>query len=66
MIKTSLALLHEENEKVEDAKVLMQEGLEMCYRLEETIKTLGKSRSTDVISFLNRHEEDFPNTKFPR
>ena len=66
LIKTSLALLQEENEKIEDAKVLMQEGLEMCYRLEETIKSLGKSPSNDVISFLNRHEEDFPNTKFPR
>ena len=66
MIKTSLALLHEENEKVEDAKVLMQEGLEMCYRLGETIRTLGKSPSNDVISFLNRHKEDFPKTKFPR
>ena len=66
LIKTSLALLQEENEKIEDAKVLMQEGLEMCYRLEETIKSLGKSPSNDVISFLNRHEEDFPKTKFPR
>ena len=66
LIKTSLALLQEENEKIEDAKVLMQEGLEMCYTLEETIKSLGKSRSNDVISFLNRHEEDFPKTKFPR
>ena len=66
LIKTSLALLQEENEKIEDAKVLMQEGLEMCYRLEETIKSLGKSPRNDVISFLNRHEEDFPKTKFPR
>ena len=66
MVKTSLALLHEENEKIEDAKVLMKEGLEMCYRLGETIWTLGKSPSNDIISFLNRHGEDFPKSKFPR
>ena len=66
LIKTSLALLQEQNDKIEDAKVLMQEGLEMCYRLEETIKSLGKSHSNDVISFLNRHKQDFPKTKFPR
>ena len=66
LIKTSLALLQEENEKIEDAKVLMLEGLEICYRLEETIKSLGKSHRNDIISFLNRHGEDFPKTKFPR
>ena len=66
LIKTSLALLQEQNDKIEDAKVLMQEGLEMCYRLKETIKSLGKSHSNDVISFLNRHKQDVPKTKFPR
>ena len=66
LIKTHLALLHEENGKEEEAIVSMREALEMCNRLKKPINRLGNKHSNDVISFLNRHEEYFPQSKFPR
>ena len=66
LIKTHLALLHEENRKEEEAIVSMREALEMCNRLKKPINRLGNKHSNDVISFLNRHEEYFPQSKFPR
>ena len=66
MTKTHLALLHEKNGKKEEAIVSMREALEMCTRLKKPIKDLGAKHSNDVISFLNRHEEYFPQSKFPR
>ena len=66
LIKTHLALLHEENGKEEEAIVSMREALEMCNRLKKPINKLGNKHSNDVISFLNRHEEYFPQSKFPR
>ena len=66
LIKTHLALLHEKNGKEEEAILSMQEALEMCNRLKKPIQRLGNKHSNDVISFLNRHEEYFPQSKFPR
>ena len=66
LIKTHLALLHEENGKEEEAIVSMREALEMCNRLKKPVNRLGNKHSNDVISFLNRHEEYFPQSKFPR
>ena len=66
LIKTHLALLHEENGKEEEAIVSVREALEMCNRLKKQINRLGNKHSNDVISFLNRHEEYFPQSKFPR
>ena len=66
LIKTHLALLHEENGKEEEAIVSMREALEMCNRLKKPINRLGNKHSNDVISFLNHHEEYFPQSKFPR
>ena len=66
LIKTHLALLHEKNGKEEEAIISMREALEMCNRLKKPINKLGKKHSNDVISFLNRHEECFPQSKFPR
>ena len=65
MIKTHLALLHENNGKEEDAIESMQEALEMCNRLKKPIKHLGIKHSNDVISFVKRHKKDFPKSKFP-
>ena len=65
MIKTHLALLHENNGKEEDAIASMQEALEMCNRLKKPIKHLGIKHSNDVISFVKRHKKDFPKSKFP-
>ena len=66
LIKTHLALLHEKNGKEEEVILSMQEALEMCNRLKKSIHRLGNKHSNDVISFLNRHEEYFPQSKFPR
>ena len=66
MIKTHLALLHEKNGKEEDAIASMQEALEMCNRLKKPIKYLGNKHRNDVTSFLKRHKEYFPQSKFPR
>ena len=66
MIKTHLALLHEKNGKEEDAIASMQEALEMCNRLKKPIKHLGNKHRNDVTSFLKRHKEYFPQSKFPR
>ena len=66
LIKTHLALLHEKNRKEEEAILSMQEALEMCNRLKKPIQRLGNKHSNDVISFLNRHEEYFSQSKFPR
>ena len=66
MIKTHLALLHEKNGKEEDAIASMQEALEMCNRLKKRVKGLGNKHRNDVTSFLKRHKEYFPQSKFPR
>ena len=66
LIKTHLALLHEKNGNEEEAILSMQEALEMCNRLKKPIHRLGNKHSNDVISFLNRHQEYFPQSKFPR
>ena len=66
MIKTHLALLHEKNGKEEDAIASMQEALEMCNRLNKPVKYLGNKHRNDVTSFLKRHKEYFPQSKFPR
>ena len=64
MIKSTLSLLYEKIGNVADAICLMEEALTMCGRLEIPIKKLGNRR--DALKFLNRHEKDFPKTKFPR
>ena len=65
-IKTHLALLYEKKGKKEDAIASMQEALEMCNRLKKPIKYLGNKHRNDVTSFLKRHKEYFPQSKFPR
>ena len=65
-IKAHIALLYEKNGKKEDAIASMQEALEMCNRLNKRVKGLGHMHMKDVDSFLKRHEEYFPQSKFPR
>ena len=66
MIKTELALCYERKEElIEDAKMLMKEGIKMRYRLQgQKVYKLGNKRH--VWEFLDRHKEDFPTTEFPR
>jgi len=63
-IQIQLALLHEEIGEVEDAIRLMKEGLKMLYRREMRVKQL--INSCDVLEFLDRHSEEFPEDVFPR
>ena len=65
-IKAHIALLYEKNGKKEDAIASMQEALEMCNRLNKRVKGLGNMHMKDVDSFLKRHKEYFPQSKFPR
>ena len=65
-IKTHLALQYEKNGRKEDAIASMQEALEMCNRLNKPVKYLGNKHRNDVTSFLKRHKEYFPQSKFPR
>ena len=65
-IKTHLALLYEKDGKEEDAIASMQEALKMCNRLNKPVKYLGNKHRNDVTSFLKRHKEYFPQSKFPR
>ena len=65
-IKAHIALLYEKKGKKEDAIASMQEALEMCNRLKKPIKYLGNKHRNDVTSFLKRHTEYFPQSKFPR
>ena len=65
-IKAHIALLYEKNGKKEDAIASMQEALEMCNRLNKRVKGLGNKHMKDVDSFLKRHKEYFPQSKFPR
>ena len=65
-IKAHIALLYEKNGKKEDAIASMQEALEMCNRLNKRVKGLGNMHMKDVDSFLKRHKEYFPQSKFSR
>ena len=65
-IKAHIALLYEKKGKKEDAIASMQEALEMCNRLNKRVKGLGNMHMKDVDSFLKRHKEYFPQSKFPR
>jgi len=41
MVKTEQALLYEEEGKEDQMEVAMKEGLQMCYKLRQTVEQLG-------------------------
>ena len=64
MVKTEQALLYEEEGKKDQMKAAMEEGLQMCYRLEQTVESLGNKIL--IRKTLNRYPELFPKDKYPR
>ena len=64
MVKTEQALLYEEEGKKDQMKVAMEEGLQMLYRLEQTVESLGNKHL--IRKTLNRYPGLFPKDKYPR
>ena len=65
MVKTELVLLYEEEEGKEDQmKEAMKEGLQMCYKLDQTVERLSNKR--EIREFLDRDPKTFPVEKYPR
>ena len=64
-VKTNLALLYEKVNEKEDAKRLMKEALKMFYGMGNQIKELPFN-IREILDFLNRYEDDFPESEFPR
>lgn len=64
MVKTEQALLYEEERKTEQMEEAMKKGLQMLYRLEQTVEKLGNKHR--IRETLNRHPELFPNDEYPR
>ena len=61
MVKTEQALLYEEEGKKDQMKEAMKEGLQMCYRLGQTVETLGSKHL--IRKTLNRFPELFAEEK---
>ena len=64
MVKTEQALLYEEEGKKDQMEEAMKEGLQMCYRLGQTIEQLGNKHL--IRKTLNRYPELFPKEQYPR
>jgi len=64
MVKTEQALLYDEEGKTEEMEEAMKKGLQMCYRLGQTVQKLGNKHL--IRETLNRHPELFPNDEYPR
>ncbi|XP_022807807.1 uncharacterized protein LOC111344812 [Stylophora pistillata] len=63
-VKTELAILFHKERKEDQMIEAMKNGLEMCYRLENTVEELGNKR--EIRKVLNGHPEKFPKDKYPR
>ncbi|XP_020630596.1 uncharacterized protein LOC110067590 [Orbicella faveolata] len=61
MVKTEQALLHEEEGKEDQMEVAMKEGLQMCYKLRQTVEQLGNKHL--IRKTLNRYPKLFPKEK---
>ncbi|KAJ7326579.1 hypothetical protein OS493_027533 [Desmophyllum pertusum] len=57
MIETQLALLYLNVGRVEEAKLFMKKGLEMCHRLGQSIDQLRLANRADIKRFLNLYPE---------
>ena len=64
MVKTEQALLYDEEGKNDQMEVAMKAGLEMCYRLGQTLERLGNKHL--IREFLDRYPKTFPGEKYPR
>ena len=64
MVKTEQALLYDEEGKTEQMEEAMKKGLQMLYRLAQTVEKLGSKHK--IRETLNRHPELFPKEEYPR
>ena len=64
LIKTQLALLHEEMRNQDEAKRLMLEGLRMGKRLNLPIDKMGNKFK--IREFIDRYPAAFTEEEFPR
>ena len=62
-ITAALAKLHDKMGNVDQAKAAMLEGLLMGKRLNHPINEMGEK--LEIIDFINRYPEMFPETEFP-
>lgn len=63
-VKTEQALLYEEEGKKGQMEVTMKKGLEMCYRLGQTVEKLTSRHL--IRKTLNRYPQLFPVKQHPR
>ncbi|XP_020630672.1 uncharacterized protein LOC110067658 [Orbicella faveolata] len=64
IVKIDQALLYEEEGKIDQMAIAMKEGLQMCYRLGQTVQQLGNKHL--IRKTLNRYPEFFPKEQYPR
>ena len=64
MVKTEQALLYEEEGRKDQMEVAMKKGLQMCYRLGQTVVQLGNKHL--IRQCLNRYPQLFPEERYPR
>ena len=66
MVKTEQAILYEEEGKTDQMVVAMKEGLQMLYRLGQTVQQLGNNHLIRKILDDPRYQELFPKEQHPR
>ena len=64
MVKTEQSNLYEEEGKKDQMEDAMKEGLQMCYRLGQTVESLGNRHR--IRKTLDRYPELFPKEQYPR
>ena len=64
MVKTEQAILYDEEGKNEQMEVAMKAGLEMCYRLGQTVEQLGNKHR--IWKILKHNPQLFPEEQYPR
>ena len=62
-ITTELAMLHEKMGNLDQAKVVMREGLLMGKSLNQSIDDMGSK--DHILKFINCHPQTFPEREFP-
>ena len=61
-VKTYQALLYEEEGMIDQMEEAMKEGLQMCYKLGQTVEKLA----IEIRETLDRYPDRFPKEQYPR
>ena len=64
MVRTQQAILYGEEGKNDQMEVAMKAGLEMCYRLGQTVEQLGNKHL--IRKILKDNPQLFPEEQYPR